>query len=71
MTTGNKIIVTTVKDAIYVPIECVQAGADSIPFVYTKKGTKQIVLLGDSNEKKVFFSWAPHELSPSDFHKRF
>ena len=53
MTTGNKIIVTTVKDAIYIPIECVQAGTDSIPFVYTKRGTKQIVLLGESNEKQV------------------
>ena len=53
MTTGNKIIVTIVKDAIYIPIECVQAGTDSIPFVYTKRGTKQIVLLGESNEKQV------------------
>jgi hypothetical protein len=53
MTTGNKIIVTIVKDAIYIPIECVQAGADSVPFVYTKRGTKQIVLLGESNEKQV------------------
>jgi multidrug efflux pump subunit AcrA (membrane-fusion protein) len=53
MTTGNKIVVSTVKDAIYIPIECVQAGTDSIPFVYTKKGIKQIVLLGESNEKHV------------------
>jgi multidrug efflux pump subunit AcrA (membrane-fusion protein) len=53
MTTGNKIIVTIVKDAIYIPIECVQAGVDSVPFVYTKRGTKQIVLLGESNEKQV------------------
>ena len=53
MTTGNKIIVKTVKDAIYIPIECVQAGIESIPFVYTKKGIKQIVLLGESNEKFV------------------
>jgi multidrug efflux pump subunit AcrA (membrane-fusion protein) len=53
MTTGNKIIVKTVNDAIYIPIECVQAGVDSIPFVYTKKGIKQIVLLGESNEKQV------------------
>ena len=53
MTTGNKILVSTVKDAIYIPIECVQAGVDSIPFVYTKKGIKQIVLLGESNEKNV------------------
>ena len=53
MTTGNKIIVKTAKDAIFIPIECVQAGTDSIPFVYTKSGIKQIVLLGDANEKYV------------------
>ncbi len=53
MTTGNIIIIKTVKNAIYIPIECVQAGADSIPFVYTKKGMKQVVLLGESNEKQV------------------
>ena len=53
MTTGNKIMVKTMTDAVYIPIECVQAGLDSIPFVYTKKGIKQIVLLGDSNEKSV------------------
>jgi HlyD family secretion protein len=53
MTTGNKIVVSTVKDAVYIPAECVQAGVDSIPFVYTKKGIKQIVLLGESNEKHV------------------
>jgi HlyD family secretion protein len=53
MTTGNKINVKTVKEAIYIPIECVQAGIDSIPYVFTKKGIKQIVLLGESNEKNV------------------
>ena len=53
MTTGNKIVISTVKNAIYIPIECVQAGTDSIPFVYTKKGVKQVVLLGESNEKHV------------------
>ena len=53
MTTGNKINVKTLKDAVFIPIECVQAGVDSIPFVYTKKGIKQVVLLGESNEKHV------------------
>jgi hypothetical protein len=53
MTTGNKINVKTLKDAVFIPIECVQAGVDSIPFVYTKKGVKQVVLLGESNEKHV------------------
>ena len=53
MTTGNKINVKTLKEAVFIPIECVQAGVDSIPFVYTKKGVKQVVLLGESNEKHV------------------
>lgn len=53
MTTGNKIIIETYKNATYVPIECVHAEEDSIPFVYAKKRTKQIVLLGKSNEKYV------------------
>jgi multidrug efflux pump subunit AcrA (membrane-fusion protein) len=53
MTTGNKIVIKTVNEAVYIPIECVQAGVDSIPFVFTKNGHKQIVLLGESNEKNV------------------
>ena len=53
MTTGNKIILKTYNDVVYVPTECVQAGLDSITFVYEKKGTKQIVLLGDSNDKNI------------------
>jgi multidrug efflux pump subunit AcrA (membrane-fusion protein) len=53
MTTGNKIIISAMKDAVYIPIECVQAGVDSIPFVYTRRSIKQIVLLGESNEKNV------------------
>jgi HlyD family secretion protein len=53
MTTGNKIILKTYNDVVYVPSECVQAGLDSITFVYEKKGTKQIVLLGESNDKNV------------------
>ncbi len=53
MTTGNKIMIKTMNDALFIPIECVQAGLDSIPFVYTKRGVKQIVLLGESNEKNI------------------
>jgi HlyD family secretion protein len=53
MTTGNKIVINSINAAVYIPIECVQAGVDSIPFVYTKNGKKQIVLLGESNEKNV------------------
>jgi HlyD family secretion protein len=53
MTTGNKIIVKTFNDVIYIPTECVQAGIDSIPFVYQKNRTKHIVLLGEANDKNV------------------
>ncbi|MGI6338003.1 MAG: efflux RND transporter periplasmic adaptor subunit [Bacteroidales bacterium] len=53
MTTGNKIITKTISDVIHIPLECVQTGSDSIPFVYLKNGTRQIVLLGESNENSV------------------
>jgi HlyD family secretion protein len=53
MTTGNKINIKTYNDALFIPTECVQTGSDSIPFVYGKNKTKDIVLLGESNEKNV------------------
>jgi hypothetical protein len=53
MTTGNKIVIQTFDNVVYIPSECVQTGADSIPFVYGKNKTKQIVVLGKSNEKNV------------------
>jgi HlyD family secretion protein len=53
MTTGNKIITKTISDVIYIPLESVQAGTDSIPFVYLKNGNKQVVVLGESNENNV------------------
>ncbi|HKK42480.1 MAG TPA: efflux RND transporter periplasmic adaptor subunit, partial [Bacteroidales bacterium] len=53
MTTNNEIIVKSFDDAIYVPLECVHTGQDGIPFVYTKHKTKQIVVLGVSNDKNV------------------
>ena len=53
MTTSNKVTINTYYSVTSVPTECVQAEDDSIPFVYTKRGTKQIVLLGVSNEKNI------------------
>jgi hypothetical protein len=53
MTTGNKIITKTIPDVVYIPLESVQAGTDSIPFVYLKNGNKQVVVLGESNENNV------------------
>jgi multidrug efflux pump subunit AcrA (membrane-fusion protein) len=53
MTTGNKINIRTYDDVVYIPTECVQAGADSIPYVFLKNKTRQIVVTGESNDKNV------------------
>ena len=53
MTSWNKIITKTFDNAIFIPTECVYTGADSITFVYKKNKTRQIVVLGDMNEKNV------------------
>jgi hypothetical protein len=53
MTTGNQIVTKTIDDVIYIPLECVHTGADSIPFVYLKNGDRQIVVLGESNENHI------------------
>jgi hypothetical protein len=53
MTTGNKIVTKTINDVTFIPLECVQTGTDSIPFVYLKNGDRQVVVLGESNENNV------------------
>jgi hypothetical protein len=53
MTTGNKIITKIINDVTFIPLESVQSGPDSIPFVYLKNGTRQVVVLGESNENNV------------------
>ncbi len=53
MTTGNKIFIKTYENIVSIPTECVQSGPDSIPFVYLKRGGRQIVLLGEANDKNV------------------
>lgn len=53
MTTGNKIIVKSFPDAIYVPNDCVQAGSDSLPYVYGKNKTKNYIMPGESNDKNI------------------
>ena len=52
MTTSNHIIISTISNATYVSIDAIYS-QDSIPFVYTKNRTKQIVLLGESNENEI------------------
>ncbi|NLA48476.1 MAG: HlyD family efflux transporter periplasmic adaptor subunit [Bacteroidales bacterium] len=53
MTTSNKIIIKTFDNVTYIPNECVHTGIDGIPVVYTKNGVKQIVVLGESNDKET------------------
>jgi hypothetical protein len=53
MTTGNQIITKTFTDVIFIPLETVFATPDSVPFVYTRNGWRQVVVLGESNENDV------------------
>lgn len=53
MTTSNKVIINKLTDVIYIPAECVHAGIDGIPYVYTKDKTRQIVITGESNDKHI------------------
>jgi len=53
MTTDNKILIRSYENVVHVPSECVHTGTDSIPFVFTKNGHRQIVLLGESNTENI------------------
>jgi hypothetical protein len=53
MTTYNKIIIDSYDNVVYIPTECVHTGSDGIAFVYKKNKTRQIVVLGEMNEKNI------------------
>lgn len=53
MTTWNRIIISTIADAVYIPTECINTGSDSVTFVYTKRGHRQVVLVGEMNDKNI------------------
>ncbi len=52
MTTSNSIVINTLSDVAYIPIDAVYS-QDSIPFVYKTNHTKQVVVLGESNENEI------------------
>jgi hypothetical protein len=52
MTTSNEVITQVLDSVLYVPLETVHAN-DSVTFVYTRAGKKQIVVLGKSNENNI------------------
>jgi hypothetical protein len=52
MTTSNQILTKYIDDALYLPLEAVHAN-DSVSFVYSLKGKRQIVMLGEQNENFI------------------
>jgi hypothetical protein len=48
MTTSNEILISTIQDVIYVPLEALYA--DSVPFVYRTNGKKQVIIPGEMND---------------------
>jgi multidrug efflux pump subunit AcrA (membrane-fusion protein) len=48
MTTSNEILIATIQDVVYIPLEALYA--DSVPFVYRTNGTKQVVIPGEMND---------------------
>ena len=52
MTTSNQVITQVLDSVMFVPLEAVHAN-DSLTFVYTRDGRKQVVVLGESNENHI------------------
>ncbi|NVO09220.1 MAG: RND transporter [Bacteroidales bacterium] len=52
MTTSNQIITNVYENVQSLPLEAIHAD-DSLSFVYTKKGKKQIVVTGEMNENYI------------------
>jgi hypothetical protein len=48
MTTSNEILISTIQDVLYLPLEALYA--DSVPFVYRTNGTKQVIVPGEMND---------------------
>ena len=52
MTTSNEVITNVLDSVLYIPLEAAHAN-DSVTYVYTRTGKKQIVVLGESNENHI------------------
>jgi HlyD family secretion protein len=52
MTTSNQIVTDVFTDVLYLPLEAIHTN-DSLSFVYTKSGKKQIILPGLTNENFI------------------
>jgi multidrug efflux pump subunit AcrA (membrane-fusion protein) len=52
MTTSNQIVTRQVNDVMYIPLEAVHTN-DSMTYVFTSKGVRQVVILGESNDNHI------------------
>ena len=52
MTTSNEVITKVMDSVMFVPLEAIHAN-DSLTYVYSRQGKKQIVVLGESNENNI------------------
>ena len=52
MTTSNMVITQTLDSVLFIPLESVHAN-DSLTYVYTRDGKKQVVVLAESNENHI------------------
>jgi len=52
MTTSNMIVTNILDSVLYIPLEAVHAN-DSLTYVFTRNGKKQVVVLGQSNENFI------------------
>jgi len=56
MTTSNKIVASEVKEALYIPLECLHSDHDTVTYVFKQKGSstiKQEVILGETNSNEA------------------
>ena len=56
MTTSNKIIAKQIDQALFIPLESLHSHADSVTFVYKRRGLKaekQEVVIGEANNNDV------------------
>ena len=52
MTTSNMVITQVLDSVMFIPLEAVHAN-DSLTYVYTRDGRKQVVVLSESNENHI------------------
>lgn len=52
MTTSNKIVTNEFPDVLSIPLETVHTN-DSLTYVYSRKGPRKVVVLGESNENSI------------------